>query len=207
MTIVGFDLDMTLVDSRPGIAAAFRRLAELDGVPIDVEAAIGRLGPPLEDELSHWYPPDEVAGAVARYRALYPTYAVEPSPALPGGAEAFAAVREAGGRVIVVTAKKTELAWLHLRHLDLIPAEVYGLAWLDGKARALREAGASAFVGDHIADMASARAAEVLAVGVVTGPCSRAELAEAGADVVLDDLRGFPPWLARIRVGRGVSSH
>ncbi|KJK47073.1 haloacid dehalogenase, partial [Saccharothrix sp. ST-888] len=33
-------------------------------------------------------------------------------------------------------------------------------------------------------------------VGVTTGPYGAAELAEAGADVVLTDLTEFPAWLA-----------
>ncbi len=189
--VVGFDLDMTLVDSRPGIAETFHRLVALTGVFIDVDLVVTRLGPPLEQELAHWYPADEVPAMATRYRALYPDHAIAPSPALPGAAEAFAAVRAAGGRIVVVTAKKAELAELHLRHLDLVPDELYGMAWADGKAQALRTAGAVVYVGDHTADMAAARAAGVCAVGVTTGPCSADELAEAGADFVLRDLRGF----------------
>jgi phosphoglycolate phosphatase len=202
---IGFDLDLTLVDSRPGIAATFRALGAADGVRIDVDAVVRRIGPPLEHELAHWYPADEVPAAVDRYRALYRRHAITPSPALPGAAEALAGVRAAGGTAVVVTAKKGDLAWLHLRHLGLAPAEVYGLAWADGKAAALRRAGALAFVGDHVADMAAARTAGVLAIGVPTGPCSPAELTGAGAEVVLRDLRDFPAWLTQIRVGHEVS--
>jgi phosphoglycolate phosphatase len=203
--VVGFDLDMTLVDSRPGIAATYRQLATLTGVALDVDLIVSRLGPPLEQELAHWYPADEVPGVAARYRALYPDHAIAPSPLLPGAAEAVAAVRAAGGRVVVITAKKTELADLHLRHLGLVVDGVRGWAWADGKADALRAAGAVVYVGDHVADMAAARAAGVCAVGVTTGPCDAAELEAAGADVVLDDLRGFAPRLAWIQLGCGVS--
>ena len=205
MWTVGFDLDMTLVDSRPGIAAAFRQLSALTGVPIDADLAVTRLGPPLEHEIAHWYPAEQVPAAVDRYRALYPDHAVAPSPALPGAAEALEAVRAAGGRVLVLTAKKGELADLHLRHLGLVADELRGLAWADGKAAALRESHAVAYVGDHVADVAAARAAGVFAVGVTTGPCSMAELVEAGADAVLSDLRGFPALLAQILLGRRVS--
>jgi phosphoglycolate phosphatase len=202
---IGFDLDLTLVDSRPGIAATYRALSAADGVPIDVDAVVRRIGPPLEQELAHWYPAGEVPAAVERYRALYPRHAITSSPALPGAAEAVAAVRAAGGTVVVITAKKTALAELHLRHLGLAPAHLYGLAWANGKADALREANALAFVGDHVADMAAARTAGVLAIGVATGPCSPAELRAAGAELVLRDLRDFPGWLTQIRVGHEVS--
>jgi phosphoglycolate phosphatase len=40
-----------------------------------------------------------------------------------------------------------------------------------------------------------AKAAAAVAVGVASGPCTAAELAAEGADVVLDDLTGFPAWL------------
>src|SRR5690242_12380318 len=86
---VGFDLDMTLVDSRPGIAAAFRALSEKTGVYIDTDAVTRRLGPPLADELANWVPPKQVDTAVAEYRELYPAHAIKPSPALPGAYEAI----------------------------------------------------------------------------------------------------------------------
>jgi phosphoglycolate phosphatase len=199
--IVGFDLDMTLVDSRPGIAATFRELSRRTGVPIDADAAVGRLGPPLEFEIARWYPPDQRQAAADGYRGLYPDHAITPSPALPGAAEALDAVHAMGGRVLVVTAKMTELARLHLAHLGLPADEVRGWAWADGKAEALRETGAVVYVGDHVADVAAARAAGALAVAVSTGPCSPAELSDAGADVVLEDLRSFPAWLAQIELG------
>ena len=61
--IIGFDLDMTLVDSRPGILATYRALSARTGVPIDAELAVSRLGPPLEVEIGHWYPPEQVTTA------------------------------------------------------------------------------------------------------------------------------------------------
>jgi phosphoglycolate phosphatase len=200
---VGFDLDMTLVDSRPGIAAAYRALVAETGVYVDVEAAVSRLGPPLEHELAHWYPAEQVPEAVLRYRALYPRHAIAPSVALPGAFEAVEEVHARGGRVLVVTAKKTELARLHVEHLGLPVDEVAGLAWADGKARRLREAGAVGYVGDHVADMAAARAAGVPGLGVTTGPCTAEELLAAGAGTVIADLTGLPAWLDRIGLGRG----
>jgi len=202
---VGFDLDMTLVDSRPGIAATFRLLGALTGVDIDADAVVARLGPPLEQEIARWYPADQVTAAAARYRELYPDHAVVSSPALPGAADALAAVRAAGGRVVVVTAKMPALAELHLRHLGLPYDELYGFAWADGKSAALKAAGATVYVGDHVADMVAAREAGVFGIGVTTGPCAAGELVVAGADAVLPDLLGFPALLAQIRLGRGDS--
>jgi phosphoglycolate phosphatase-like HAD superfamily hydrolase len=49
---VGFDLDMTLIDSRPGIREAYLALTAETGVFVDADLAVSRLGPPLRTELS-----------------------------------------------------------------------------------------------------------------------------------------------------------
>ncbi|MEU6075919.1 HAD family hydrolase [Micromonospora sp. NPDC047074] len=192
---VGFDLDMTLVDSRPGIADTFRALTARTGVHVDAEAAVSRLGPPLRTEIAHWFPSEQVDAAVRTYRELYPAYAITPSLPLPGAAAAIDAVRERGGRVLVVTAKLGRLARLHLDHLGLTVDEVAGDLFAEGKATALRRHGATHYVGDHVADMVAAGAAGVPGIGVATGPCQADELRAAGAELVLDDLTGFPAAL------------
>jgi phosphoglycolate phosphatase len=192
---VGFDLDMTLIDSRPGVHATMTELSRRTGVAIDADAVVSRLGPPLDEELANWFPAERIAAVADEFRALYPDFAIAPTPALPGAAEAFAAIRERGGRIMVVTAKYAPNAALHLEHLDLVPDVLVGWHWGPKKGEALREHGASVYVGDHLADIAGARAADATAVAVATGPVSAADLAAAGADAVLADLRGFPAWL------------
>ncbi|WP_442817302.1 HAD family hydrolase [Streptomyces sp. NBC_01216] len=191
---VGFDLDMTLIDSRPGIKAAFQEYSARTGVPIDADLVVSRLGPPLEHELAHWFPESEIAARTAEYRALYPLYAIEPSLALPGARDAIQAVRAAGGRAIVVTAKNGPHAALHLTHLGMEPDAVIGGLWAEGKAEALRAYGARVYVGDHTGDVRGAVTAGALSVGVATGPCDADELRGAGADIVLGDLTEFGAW-------------
>jgi len=58
---VGFDLDMTLIDSRLAILASFAGLGRDTATAIDLEAVDSRLGIKLEDELACWYPPDQRA--------------------------------------------------------------------------------------------------------------------------------------------------
>ena len=192
---VGFDLDMTLVDSRPGIAAAYRALTERTGVPVDAEAAVSRLGPPLRTEIARWFPAEQVEEAVRVYRELYPAYAITPTVPLPGARAALDAVRERGGRVLVVTSKIGRLARLHLDHLGLVVDGLAGDLFAEEKATALRAHGATHYVGDHVADMVAAEAAGVPGIAVATGPCSAAELRDAGATTVLADLTGFPAAL------------
>ncbi len=192
---VGFDLDMTLIDSRPGIKVCWEALAAETGADIDADLVVSRLGPPLEQELAHWFPADEIPALAERYREMYPAYAIGPSPAMPGAREAVAAVRAAGGRAIVVTAKHEPSAKLHLDHLGIEPDAVIGWLWAEAKGEALKEYGASVYVGDHLGDVRGARTAGALSLAVPTGPCSAEELRAEGADVVLADLTEFPQWL------------
>ncbi|GHF18083.1 hydrolase [Streptomyces griseoluteus] len=192
---VGFDLDMTLIDSRPGIRACYLALSERTGVYVDADLAVTRLGPPLAQELVNWFPAADVPAVADLYRSMYPEYAIAPTLALTGAREAVAAVRAAGGRTLVVTAKYEPNAKLHLAHLGIEPDVVVGDLWAEDKARALREHGAHIYVGDHTGDIRGARAAEALSVAVATGPCGEEELRAAGADVVLPDLTTFPTWL------------
>jgi phosphoglycolate phosphatase len=68
--VVGFDLDMTLIDTRPGIAAVWDALAAETGVVIDSTDAVSRLGPPLDEEMERWFPAHRIAEMGDRFRAL-----------------------------------------------------------------------------------------------------------------------------------------
>jgi len=193
---IGFDLDMTLIDSRPGIRKVYDLLAAETGVFIDSDLVVSRLGPPVEQELAHWFPAEDLREAADRYRALYALHGIEDCLALPGAYEALAAVRAHGGRALVVTGKNTSNARLNLDALGLAVDGVHGSVFGPEKGTVLREEGATVFVGDHLADILGARTADALAVTVATGPYSAEELHAAGADVVLPDLTGFPDWLA-----------
>ncbi|MFC0628927.1 ATP-dependent sacrificial sulfur transferase LarE [Kribbella deserti] len=193
--VVGFDLDMTLIDSRPGIKAVWDLLAAETGVAIDTELVVSRLGPPLVWEMANWFPLEQVDAMVARYRELYPTYAITGADPLPGVAETLAAVRRLHGRTVVVSAKYTPSVKLHLDHLGLDVDEPVGDLHGAEKGIALREHSAGIYVGDHVADIDGARAAGAVAVSVATGPFTADELKAYGADVVLNDLTEFPAWL------------
>lgn len=191
---IGFDLDMTLIDSRPGIRAVYEELSRQTGVFIDAGLAVSRLGPPLTWELEHWFPAEAVPEMRARYRAMYPEIAVPRVLAMPGATEVLEAAREQG-RAIVITAKVGPNAVMHLDHLALPYDAVIGDAWREQKAEVLVREGADTYVGDHVHDMDAARIAEVVGIGVPSGPCSAEELREAGAAHVAEDLAAVVPLL------------
>jgi phosphoglycolate phosphatase len=189
---VGFDLDMTLIDSRRAILASFAAVATATGVPIDAEAVDRRLGIKLEDELGYWFPADRIDHAARVYREHYVRLAGELTTVLPGARESLAAVRTAGGRVLVITAKIESSARLSLDGVGLRPDSLFADAHGPEKAAVLSAEGAAVYVGDTPADMAAALAAGAHPVGVATGSFTAAELRAAGAATVLDSLTSFP---------------
>ena len=193
---VGFDLDMTLIDPRPGMVELFGVLADETGIPLDGAGFVTRLGPPLPHEFARYGLDDRtIDDLVRRYRELYADVVIPKTSALPGAREAVKSVADHDGSVIVVTAKYQPTALRHLTALGIEVQAVVGDVWSAGKAAALTEYGAEVYVGDHLGDITGARAADALSVAVATGPISAEDLTDAGADVVLADLTYFPAWL------------
>jgi phosphoglycolate phosphatase len=193
--VVGFDLDLTLVDSADGIIACFLEAARQVGTEIDPVELRPLIGLPLPETMEHFVPPESVPAAVQNYRELYPRLGVPASKLLPGAADAVDAVNKKGGEVIVVSAKIEHAVRQVLDHVGLRVHDAIGERFAETKGDALREHGAAVHVGDHPGDMIGARSAGAYAVGVTTGSHDAVALREAGADAVFPDLLDFPYWL------------
>jgi uncharacterized protein len=193
--VVGFDLDMTLVDSRAGIAESLRGAVADLGVELTDAEIWPTIGLPLADALRPWLPEDQIDAAIEGYRSRYPTIGIPITTLLPGAAEALAAVRALGGRTAVISAKLERSVHAVLAHVGLEADIVVGDRFAHGKAQVLREIGAQIYVGDHPGDVVAAIGADAVSVAVSTGPTDATDLSAAGADVVLGSLRDFPAWL------------
>jgi hypothetical protein len=66
---VGFDLDLTLIDTRRATEAAAARINDTLGVSIDLGAFVGSIGLPIRQQLSQWVPERQLDEAVAEFRA------------------------------------------------------------------------------------------------------------------------------------------
>ena len=208
--VVGFDLDMTLVDSADGItatlASAIATCPGGDDVRIDRERVWPYVGLPLDVTVAGLAPQVDAEQVIRDYRSRYADIGVPLTRLLPGAREAIRAVREAGGRVLVVSAKaevgvRQVLTQVGLDEPDVHPDLVVGGLFGAAKGDRLIIEGADVYVGDHSGDVQAARVAGALSVVVCTGPESAATLATAGADVLLDDLLGFPKWLSTFLPG------
>jgi phosphoglycolate phosphatase len=196
---VGFDLDLTLINSRPAIMAAWSAVADELGVRIDLAEVDRRMGIKLEDEVGYWFPAADHDRAAASYRRHYVRLAPQQTTLLPGAAEAVAAVRQAGERAVIITAKHPVSVAPSLAAVRLQPDEVFAHVHGPEKAAVLTRIGAAVYVGDTPADMAAGLDGGCVPVGVTTGSFSGQELAATGAQVVLTTLADFPEWYARFR--------
>jgi phosphoglycolate phosphatase len=195
--VVGFDLDMTLVDSAEGIVATLQEAAASFGHRITPEQVWPTIGVGLEEALVGITPQADIPAVTARYRELYPQLGVPLTRLLPGAAEAIAAVRDRGGRVLVVSGKIEPAVRAVLARVGLAEAvdEVSGGLFGAGKGGRLRASGTHVYVGDHPGDIEAARVAGAASVAVSTGPYSAADLAAHGPDALLPGLAAFPDWL------------
>lgn len=183
MPAVAFDLDMTLVDSRPVSQCALERLVGEHGYEFEVESLMAQYGLPL----SRWLPP----GCDHQlFRSLQMQGIADARP-MHGALEAVEAVRRSGERVVVITAAPSAIAVEMLQAVGITADGLRADVWAVGKVEPLREERCWAFVGDHADDMSAARQAGVLAIGVATGISP-----PHGAHVDLADLSAFAGWRA-----------
>ena len=199
MAAVGFDLDMTLVDSADGIVLSVQHVLEQYGVQAAGDDIRSTIGLPLDHVFPRWLPDEPYDVLLAAYRAHYREHGIPLTLPMPGAREAIDAVRSHGDQVLVVTAKYGAVAGLALEAAGLDADVIVGDLFAEAKGEALRANQAWAYVGDHPGDVRAARHASVHAIAVATGPSTATELTQAGADTVLGDLHGLPKVLVSLR--------
>ncbi|HEX3098548.1 MAG TPA: phosphoglycolate phosphatase [Usitatibacter sp.] len=212
---VAFDLDGTLVDSAPDLAAAANAMLVGEGLPplaeARVAAAIGDgidalVARVLEESAGHAPDAQTVAHAAHRFRELYARDVFTASRVFPGvreGLERLAALGLPVGCVTnkarVFTAKLLDLAGLASRlafvECPETPGQRKPAPFL--LLKACRDLGIAPgellYVGDSALDVAAARAARSAVVLVDYGYNRGRAAAEEGADAVigsLEDLAG-----------------
>jgi len=224
--LVLFDLDGTLVDSTPGIWASIRVAAAGLGLPEPTPGQLrSMVGPPLEDGFAGAFGllPDDVARAVAAYRAHYTAGTRSGSPPSPGTPaamfdaevypgipELLAGLRAQGATLAVATSKPEPFAVQILEHVGLLGhfAGVHG-ATLDGTVRHKDQVVAAALaahpdgqrpvlIGDRSYDVLGARAHGLPCIGAGWGPAPPGELTAAGAAAVAATPADVPAALAAV---------
>jgi phosphoglycolate phosphatase len=194
------DLDGTLIDSRPGIAAscaaALQALGHEPDPALDITPLIGPPLPQVITRLLAHYGDDRVDAGMTAYRAHYGTIGLHMATFYSGIPEAVDRLAQRA-RCFVVTSKRKDFAARIVASLEFSGAiaAVYGTepdGSVDDKARLIAavlrteglEPGETVMVGDRSHDVIGAHANALRAIGVLWGYGSRAELESAGADAL-----------------------
>lgn len=193
-----FDLDGTLTDPKPGIAACIRHaLRGLGRIPPDVDRLEWCIGPPLRRSFARLLETDDDAlldRAIALYRKRFGTIGLFENAVYPGVADAVDEVRRAGFATFVATSKPHVYATRIVSHFGLAPLfdAVYG-SELDGTrvdkgdliAHAIAdrrlESARAVMIGDREHDIIGAKRCGIRAIGVTYGYGTEAELRAHGA--------------------------
>jgi phosphoglycolate phosphatase len=217
-TTIVFDLDGTLVDTAPDLAAATNHALGLVGLgPITIEQVhpfIGHGSKAMIDAGLRLHgrvlTGDELTRLHERFLAYYADNVAVGSRPFEGVQDLLDDLRSAGARLAVCTNKVEHLSKLLLRALAL-DEKFVAIAGRDTFAMfkpapghltsTIEMAGGSVdravMVGDSEVDIATAAAANVPSIGVTFGYTPR-PVSEFGPGAVIDHYREFPAALAKV---------
>ena len=203
-----FDLDGTITDPALGITnSVFYALREL-GIPCPArEALYSFIGPPLKWSFAQEFCLDEAAAdeAVRLYRVYYADTGIFEAEVYPGIPQALEALKAAGLRLAVATAKPEPFAVRVMEHYGVAGYfDTVSGASMDErkteKAEVIREAlrrmglapAGGVMVGDREYDALGAKAVGLPCVGALWGYGSREELTAAGVSVFAEKPGDVP---------------
>lgn len=211
---VFLDLDGTLSDAAPGITRSIAHALSRMNLPVPDQPALERLiGPALQETFPKLgVPGGEVDRALGHYREHYAGGAMYDCRVYDGVAEMMQALRAAGFRLALATAKPIVYARLITRRLGLAAwmDDEFG-SELDGRrtdkrdllAHALAATGAAAgecfMLGDRLHDVRGALHNGVTPLGAAWGFGGRDELRAAGCAAIAEAPREIPELVESLR--------
>jgi HAD superfamily hydrolase (TIGR01549 family) len=197
------DVDGTLVDSNHHHALAWWRAFREHGYDVPawrIHRAVGMGGDRLVSAVAGDTVESNAGDLIRDAWEKHYDSVLEEVPPFPGAPELLAALRERGFQVALASSGIPR----HTRHaVDALEAQD-DAATTTTSADAEEskpdpellevaldrvDAGRAVLVGDSVWDVRSGREAGIPVIGVLTGGFGRAELEDAGADVVCDDVR------------------
>lgn len=208
-----FDLDGTLVDSLEDLGGAVNRALLRHGFPVHpIEAYKRMVGDGFRNLVLRALPPEKRDEATiedfnTESAADYAAHCVDRTRPYPGVLELLSELGTRGLSLAVLSNKPDELTrrviggLFHPGTFAIVRGETGSFprkpdpaSALDIVARLGAEAGSTLYLGDSDVDMATARAAGMVALGAAWGFRGEAELRAAGASAVLgrpEDVLSF----------------
>lgn len=203
-SVVVFDFDGTIADTKAGIIATATTVLRAWGIPEEDLARVGDLiGPPFPQAFEQVFglTPADAVEVTHRYRNIYNHLGLDGWPAFEGVAGLLLDLRGAGRRLAVASSKRTYLVNQGLEDngirelFDVVCAKDHdSMATKEDSIRqVLADLGATTddavMIGDRHHDVEAAIACGIPCIGVLYGDTAdRAELEGAGAIAVVDTV-------------------
>jgi phosphoglycolate phosphatase len=198
-----FDLDGTLVDSMSDIVAALNHVLAAHGLPQHDETAVNPwIGYGAATLVQKAAPrAKDPAALLAAFRAHYGAHPVDQTRPFPGIETLLRRLTERGVPLAVLSNKPHDMTVAVVG--GCFPPGMFAAVEGERPPRARKPDPAGAldvaaalgvapeactFVGDTRVDMQTARAAGMRGIGVTWGMRTAAQMARAGADVLVDDV-------------------
>jgi Predicted phosphatases len=199
-----FDLDGTLTDPALGITNAILYARKKWGLPCGPNREYTPfIGPPMPKSFEElWgFSEDEAKRFLADYREYFSEKGLFENEIYPGMIGLLQKLKASGAHLYVATTKPTEFSLRIAEHFGFAPYfDLISGSGMDGDKAFKRDVIAYArdtcgvdmtkavMVGDRRHDVAGAHQCSIPCVGVTYGYGGRAELAEAGADFIVDTV-------------------
>lgn len=216
MKTILFDLDGTLINSKPGITKCAQYALAAFGIEEpDLDKLEFFIGPPLVESFQKHYgfAPDQARLAVDKYRERYHTVGIFECELYPGVEDTLRTLKNAGYRIAMASSKPEVSCRQILEHFGLTAYfdEIAGATLdgrLDSKISVLREAmrrmeitdvSEACLVGDTRFDVLGAKEAGMDCLGVTYGFGTKEELLACGAVAVVNRMGEVQKYFVKIK--------
>ncbi len=201
-----FDLDGTLIDSYGPIYESFNyAMRKLNLPEYSYEAVLKTIGLPIEDVMSGIKGIEDIDSAIMLFRENYEKIYLDKTVLLKDVKETLSRLYNEGYTMAVSTNKRGESARNLMKKLGISEYLKYvigigdglkGKPYPDTVVRIIKELNLereqTVYVGDSTIDIETARNAGIDVISIATGPADFKELAQAGPDLVIDQLNKLP---------------
>lgn len=200
-----FDLDGTLTDPAEGITNSVVHALKAMGAEVpSYETLCTFIGPPLNDSFHNiaGIPTEQLPEAIAKYREYFSTKGIFENKVYPGIADMLERLQKAGKKLVVATSKPEDFSVRIIEHFGLTRffENVCGSCMDETRTKkgevieyalernAIADKSRVLMIGDRKHDVIGAHENSLPCCGVLYGYGPRAELEEAGADIIAADL-------------------
>ena len=188
-----FDLDGTLTDPMIGITSSVKYALSYFNIEVeDLRSLCPFIGPPLKTSFKDFYQfTDEQADvAIAKYREYFSKQGIFENTLYQGTDELLRLLTENEMKIYLATSKPQPFAQQILEYFHLESYFTYVLDSTDIKTRS-----DVVMIGDRKYDIEGAKANNIDSIGVLYGYGDEEELANAGANKIVTDIKELSSFL------------